>query len=188
MTVVRQRLACLRDEGGYTLMELLTTMIILLTVMTGLTQLLVSGTRAEVDMNRRFQAQTEARLALDRLRKDVHRSCGATVGVGASSVTLSYYDSAGVCGGVATDSITYCVAAAAGGVYDLHRYGGTSCSGASVRVAQQLTTQAAFTYVTPSTSLAKLSVTLSVNLTPANAERVYTLQDDLVLRNSARTA
>ena len=35
---------------------------------------MVSGTNAEVDMNRRFQAQTEARLGLDKLRSEVHCS------------------------------------------------------------------------------------------------------------------
>ncbi len=60
--------ALLRSERGYSLMELVVSMTILGTVMASLSALLVSATNSEVDMNRRFQAQTEARLGLDMMR------------------------------------------------------------------------------------------------------------------------
>ena len=62
----------LADESGFTLPELLTSMAILLTIMAGFTTLLVSTSRAELDMNNRFAARTEGQLALTRLRRDVH--------------------------------------------------------------------------------------------------------------------
>ncbi len=62
MSRLLRRLQLLRDERGYTLTELVTSMAILMTVMGALTALLVSGTNAEVEMNKRFQAQTEARI------------------------------------------------------------------------------------------------------------------------------
>ncbi|HEY2935179.1 MAG TPA: prepilin-type N-terminal cleavage/methylation domain-containing protein, partial [Gaiellaceae bacterium] len=62
----------LRAEGGFTLVELLTVTVILTIVLTGLTTLFVQGSNAELDMNNRFQAQLNARLALDRLRRDLH--------------------------------------------------------------------------------------------------------------------
>jgi len=184
VTRVRRRLELLREEHGYSLIELLTSMVILLTVMAGLTQLIVAGTRAEVDMNRRFQAQTQARLALDRLRKDVHGACKSSAATNATSVTLTYA-SGGVCPSSGGTQITYCVSGSAG-AYELRRYVAGSCTGSYVRIAQYLTTQGAFTYTTPTGSLAKISVTLAVNLTPSKPERVYRLQDDLVLRNSTR--
>ena len=49
MLVERWRML-LADESGFTLPELLTSMAILLTIMAGFTTLLVSTSRAELDM------------------------------------------------------------------------------------------------------------------------------------------
>ncbi len=67
----------LLSERGYSLIELLTVMLILSTILGGLTQLFVSGSNSELDMNRRFQAQQNARVAMDRLRRDIHCSSAA---------------------------------------------------------------------------------------------------------------
>ena len=64
----------LRAERAYTLVELITVMLIMSIVMTGITTVFVQGSNAELDMNNRFQAQTNVRLALDTLRKDIHCS------------------------------------------------------------------------------------------------------------------
>ena len=55
-----------RGEAGYTLIEMLTVLLIFGTVMTALMTLFVQGTNAEADMNNRFQSQQEARVGLDR--------------------------------------------------------------------------------------------------------------------------
>ena len=67
-----RRLLPLRGQSGYALTELLTVLVILTIVLGGLTALFVSATRAEVDMQKRFEAQQEARLAMDALRREVH--------------------------------------------------------------------------------------------------------------------
>ena len=46
-----------RDAGGYTLIELLGVLAIFLTIVTALTTLFISGSKAELDANNRFQAQ-----------------------------------------------------------------------------------------------------------------------------------
>ena len=51
-------------------------MSIFLLILTGLTTLFASGARAEMDLNRRFEAQQNARLALDKLRRELHCSSG----------------------------------------------------------------------------------------------------------------
>jgi type II secretory pathway pseudopilin PulG len=180
-------ISTLRAERGFTLVETLASMTILMTVMGGLTALMVSGTNAEVDMNRRFQAQTEARLGLDRLRRDVH--CSTTLSPTGTSATivLTMSSSCPTSGG--STSITWCTVANGTGRYGLWRYTGGNCSGTGRKVADYLTTQNAFSYTAPVTGsreLKKLGVTLAVNLTPTRPERVYTLQADLVLRNSVR--
>lgn len=188
-----ERLRALRcSERGFTLIELLTSMVILLTVMGGLTALLVSGTNAEVDMNRRFQAQSEARLGLDRLRRDVHCSYGLSPTGTSATVVLSMSSSCPT--SALGTSITWCAVANLTGAqprYGLWRYLGSTCgTGTGLKIADYLTTQNAFSYTAPlalSKELKTLGVTLSVNLTPTKTERVYSLQDNLVLRNSVRS-
>ena len=81
MLVERWRML-LADESGFTLPELLTSMAILLTIMAGFTTLLVSTSRAELDMNNRFAARTEAQLALTRLRREVHCAISGVTAAG----------------------------------------------------------------------------------------------------------
>lgn len=180
-----RRLELRRDERGNTLPELITSMAILMTVMGALAGLLVTGTNAEVDMNKRFQAQTQARLGLDRLRREIHCSSDATPAGASASVTLS----TATCPNAGGGNVTWCTVANGAGRYGLWRYVGSSCSGTGLRVADYLTTQNAFDYLaTTSGSLRKLRVTLAINLTPAKPEKVYALDDEIVLRNSARAA
>ena len=72
----------MRDERGYTLVEMLTVLVIFGTVMGALLTLLVQGSNAELDMNNRFQAQQDARLALDKLRRETHCASAVTVSSG----------------------------------------------------------------------------------------------------------
>lgn len=64
-------------EGGFTLPELLTAMLILLIVITSLTSVLVSAQNQQTDADHRFQAQEQARSGLDLFRKELH--CATTV-------------------------------------------------------------------------------------------------------------
>lgn len=174
-------------ERGFTLVETLVSMTILMTVMGGLTALMVSGTNAEVDMNKRFQAQTEARLGLDRLRRDVHCSWNVSPAGTSATVVLSMSASCPASGGSTT--VTWCTVANGTGRYGLWRYSGGACSGTGRKFADYLTTPNAFSYTAPVTGsrdLKKLGATLSVNLTPTKPERVYSLEAELVLRNSVR--
>src|SRR6476646_4550317 len=79
-------------EEGYSLVELLVVMIILGTVLASLTTVFVSGSKAEVALNQRFQAQQQARLALDRIRADIHCASAAqaqTIGTYTGSLKLA---------------------------------------------------------------------------------------------------
>ena len=58
MILVERLRALVADESGFTLPELIISMAVLLTIMTAFTGLLVSTSRAELNMNNRFQAQT----------------------------------------------------------------------------------------------------------------------------------
>jgi prepilin-type N-terminal cleavage/methylation domain-containing protein len=65
-------------EDGFTLPELLVTMAILLIVVASLASVLVQATRTEVGANTRFQAQGQARAALDQLRRELHCASAVT--------------------------------------------------------------------------------------------------------------
>jgi len=176
----------LREQRGYSLMELLVAISILGAVMTSVSILLVSATTSEVDMNRRFQAQTEARLGLDLMRREVH--CAMSVSpVGASaSVTLTIPATCPTSGG--NTAITWCTVANGSNRWGLWRYPGSTCTGTGKRYADYLTASSIFTYTAQTVDkLAFLSVRLPVNLKPSEPRFLYNLEDDIVLRNSTRS-
>jgi prepilin-type N-terminal cleavage/methylation domain-containing protein len=179
-----------QGEGGYSLIELLTTMAILSVVLGGITTLFVAGSNADSDLNRRYQAQTAARLSLDRIRRDGHTSCGLAVGYTASKVTLLTYDNATppVCN-VATN--TWCTLGS-GSNYSLYRLVGSVACTAGPKYADHLTSGSIFGFTTQNSpagsyTLARLHVDLPVNLTPAKTVNAYRLVDDIAFRNSPRS-
>jgi prepilin-type N-terminal cleavage/methylation domain-containing protein len=183
MTVLRRRL-CLRGRDGYTLVEMLIVLVILAVVMEGLTTLFVRASNAEVDMNNRYQAQSAARLALDKLRREIHCASVATpVATPTSTITLTLptYCKTG------SGSITWCTRSVSTNRYALYRVVGTSCTG-GIKWADYLTTANAFNFTAQTaTSLASLHVDLAVNINPRRGVDGYELVDDIVLRNSSRS-
>ena len=167
---------------------------ILGTVMTGVVALLVSGTKAELELNQRFQAQTQARLALDQLRREVHCATGVTQsGTTAVIGGITHYKVAkltmpATCptsGGLT--EITWCTVGSTQ-AYQLWRYSGATCSGTGRPVADYVTVETPFYYTASSTSsLAKLGIRIEVNVKPAQTQSTYKLTDDIVLRNSTRS-
>jgi prepilin-type N-terminal cleavage/methylation domain-containing protein len=171
-----------KDERGYTLIEMLTVLLIFGTVMTALMALFVQGTNAETDMNNRFQAQQDARVALDKIRREGHCASAVTVST-ASSVTLSLPSFCPTGNG----SVTWCTVSLGTSRYGLYRKTGATCNSTGVRWADHLTTANVFAYAAQSsTSLAKLSVDFPINVKPKRTVDAYELKDDIVLRNSLR--
>ena len=184
MTPLRRVFAAGRDPGGFTVTELLVVMLILSTVIGGVVTLFVSGMKAEVDMNKRFQAQHNARTALERLRREAHCARAATPAGATTAVRLT------IPGGctptvTATADIVWCTRGS-GSRFQLFRVAGTSCTG-GVELADYLTLSQAFTYAAGTGSnLSRLRVEFRVDLDPADTNRAYALVDELVLRNDVR--
>jgi prepilin-type N-terminal cleavage/methylation domain-containing protein len=132
------------DEAGMTLVELLVTLVILVIVIGGLATLFVSSIHSETDQTNRVQAQQDARVALDQLRREIHCASAVTsVSSTALTVTLPSYCSSAPSGG---GSVSWCVSGAAA-PYTLKRYVASSCSGANVRTwANSLSSNAVFSY------------------------------------------
>jgi prepilin-type N-terminal cleavage/methylation domain-containing protein len=184
-------------DHGYSLSEMLVVMVILGIVLGALTQLFVSGSTAQVDMTRRFEAQQNMRLALDKLRREIHCGSGVTAPVlPTSSITISLGSYCPSNGTGAAAQITWCTKdkngnapPGVGAPYSLWRYSGSTCSGTGRKSADYLTVHQIFTaYAAPvGGNLGTLSVNLPVDLDRNDAKQRYVLQDDIVLRNSPRS-
>jgi len=126
--------ARLREEHGYTLFELLTVVAIMGFVLTGLTTSFAAGLNAEAGTIRRADAQQNARLALDRMRIDVHCASGAPAPqenpYGGFTLTLT--ESPNVCPAVTTTSsgVQWCTIPYLGSTthWQLFRFLGTQLS------------------------------------------------------------
>jgi len=192
----------LRGVGGYSLIEMLVVLVIMGIVMTSLTTLFVTASNSEAGMNNRFRAQQNARLALDKFRREVH--CGSTVTLGsagtpsgplsATSVTIKFPSGckaslgAPLCSGSTTLwCVTWCTQGS-GTRFGLYRVTGESCSGGT-KYTDYLTLPNAFGYTAASAGsrlLPKVNVDFPVNVKPDKTMEGYELKDDVVLRNGTR--
>ncbi|HEY8774143.1 MAG TPA: type II secretion system protein [Gaiellaceae bacterium] len=177
---MRRLLRVVRTEAGYSMTELLVVMVILGTVLAGLTTAFVGGSKAEVDLNRRVQAQIQAAGAFDRLRRDVH--CASSATISGATMTLSGCSSSGPVAWSAAASSS-CTATG----YTLYALSRTFNS-FTKQYADCLTSSSIFTYVAPvaGASLAKVHAVITASVNPAKSVETFALQDDIVMRNSAR--
>jgi prepilin-type N-terminal cleavage/methylation domain-containing protein len=199
----------LGGEGGYSLVEMITVMAILGVVLGGVVTLFTAGIKADSDQNQRFQAQQDTRLALDKLRRDIHPACTisspSTYNTWTGSITL-YYPADSCAAG--TSSVTWCTAAS-GTKFILQRVVATSCTGSLVTIASSLTSANVFAYIPPNShlvtstsvglgtgvsyittsdgaySVPRMHADLTINR--AGATHSYRLVDDIALRNAPRT-
>ena len=194
MSRVRAR-SHIRREDGYTLIEMLVAMVILGIVLGGLTTVFVNGSAAELDLNRRFQAQQQARLALDRFRVDVHCATAA------QAQTISTYPGVKLavsnCYASAT-TVSWCVVQVTNPPlrYQLWRSTATSniCTGSDatrVLVADYLTnsppTGVFTTADIPQFGLQTVAIDFKVSVNAAATTKdVYELTDSVIARNSTR--
>lgn len=181
---VRSRL---RGEAGYSLVEMLTVMVIMSIVFAGITDIFVSGSKAQTEQDNRFQAELTTRLALDKVRRDIH--CASSI----QNYTTSFATMkiSGCSGG----DVSWCTAAVSGysNRYRLYRQLGTSCAaGTGTMYADYLTSGVVFptnpttAYTAGCGCLEALPVDLKVSNKGSAVIDAYELQDTIYLRNSAR--
>lgn len=175
MTRIRRLLAC---ERGYTMIELLQVTAILGVVLTGLTVIFIQASNAQLDMNRRFQAQQSARIAIDKMRREIHCARAITPAGTSSSIAVTIPAQCPTSGGTQID-VVYDTQLVSPGHYRLRRAGVTIAD--YVRVAD------VFTYTAPTTAnLGTLHVDLPVNIQPPGSGSNWELAADMVLRNTTR--
>ena len=173
-----------REESGFTLVELVTVLGMFLITVTALSYALISANKIEDDMNRRFASQINARIALDKLRREIHCASAVTPAGSSASITITLGSRCPTA--AAGTTVSWCTVGT-GTRYSLYRRVGGSCDNTGLKAVDYLTTATVFSYAAQSTSsLAVLSVTLPVNTNPASGRPDYNLTDDIVLRNSTR--
>ena len=176
MTKLRRLLLC---ERGYSLIELVQVTAILSVVLTGLTVIFVQATNAELRMNERFQAQQAARVAVDKMRRELHCASSVTPAGVASSISATLPVQCPTNGTGAVRTVVYDTQLVATNRYRLRRDG--------VPIADYVTAANAFQYTTASGRLGTLRVTLPINVKPASAAKPWKLVSEIVLRNSPRS-
>lgn len=180
-----------RSESGYTMVELLIVMMLLSVVLGALTTLWVSGSNTELKLNRQFQAQQTARLALDKIRTDIHCASGATAGTVGTypAVTLTYPTS-----GCSTTTVYWCVvpSTTTTGRYALWRSTtatSTCTTSDTTRLleADDLTTSGGiFSTAYPNLGLKVVNVDFPVSVNPSATVDKFELKDSIVVANSTR--
>jgi prepilin-type N-terminal cleavage/methylation domain-containing protein len=186
---MRERFARrLRSRGGYTLVELVVVLSLFLIVTTSLVSLFTAGAKAEVDLNRRFQAQQNARLALDRLRRELHCANGITPGAdgdadgNVASISVTLPSQCPTAQGAAR-TVVYDTNQVSAGRWTVRR----TMEGAAVVIADYITNDDIFKYTAPSPAArGLLHVDLPVNVDPNEGWKQWRLVDDIVLRNTLR--
>lgn len=178
------------EEQGFSLIEMLTVMIIMSVVLTGLTTLFVQGSNAELDMNRRFEAQQASRVALDKIRREIHCAQAAVTNPASGGAPRVQLDLPGQCPTAVNGSqtyVTWCSVLVSTGRYQLYRKVGVTCDATGVRWADYLTQANLFESQLASTdSLAKVRVSFPVDVKTGDATPPYRLCDHIVLRNTLR--
>ena len=179
----------MRQDSGYTLIEMVTVLALFSVVSAALLTLFVSATNSEVQSNRRFQAQQNARLALSKVRREVHCASTATVydaagnPVTTAGVRVKLTIPNSTCRGY--PEVSWC-AVGSGVRWALYRKAGATCNNTGTKYVDYLTAGTLFTFYSATTTVsAKLKVNLPVNTLPSKGES-YTLEDELTLRNSSR--
>jgi prepilin-type N-terminal cleavage/methylation domain-containing protein len=186
--VLRRRHRRLAHEAGFTLPELLTVLAILGTVITAITAVFVTGTHAEADMNDRFQAQQQTRLALMKVRRDIRCARSATVTGYSLTLTLPSLCKSG------QGATTWSVVQLGPSRYGLFRCAADVCGASGRKWGDHLVYDSASPSNVPpfvllpatQTTRPRVQVTLPVDLRPNRVGGVYTLVDAIALWNGSK--
>lgn len=161
------------EQGGFTLTELVTVMAVLSIVVGTLVAVFTSGLTAQRNAVDSLDAQSTARTAMDRMRREVH--CASAVAQAGTTMTLTLPAACPSSGTTAS----YTTVQVAPQRFQLLREG--------TILVDYLTSASIFSYTPPSTTeLGRLAVSLSVNVKPDQGHTAWRLDDEIVLRNSQR--
>lgn len=136
-----------------TITELLVACAVLVVLMAGVTDIIVSGSRASETTTAQIDAQQNLRVAFDRLEFEGRCASSATLVSSGGGVTFVLPAQCAHAAG----TYTWCVSSSV-----LHRYGGSSCSGTSQIFASGLTSATPFSLLTTTGTLPRLQVSMAI--------------------------
>lgn len=168
--------ARLQAESGFSLVELIITMVVMGIVMTGLVNIFTSGERASADATARMQSQQGIRVAFDRLEYDARCASVATLlssGAGVALTIPAQCDHA-------SGAVVWCVSSGS-----LLRYSsGTTCSGSAQTMVTNVTSATPFACNSPVTgAVPQLKVALTINPATRTSDQT-TATDYITMRNA----
>jgi prepilin-type N-terminal cleavage/methylation domain-containing protein len=194
---VRNRLSY-GGEHGFTLVEMLVVMAVMLMVLAGITGAYVSAQTAQIDQTRRLDAQENARLALDRMRKDIHCAHGVTDPYlndsGGWTIVMTETNTTGEaeCPGLLqtnASGVQWCTIPVAGATnrFQLFRENDPDeqCDGTDATFMTDYLTRADL-WASPTCIVGQyptVEVTMPVDVDPSKAPGSYQLGDEIALRN-----
>jgi prepilin-type N-terminal cleavage/methylation domain-containing protein len=168
----------LQAESGFSLVELIITMVVMGIVMGGLVNIFTSGERASADATARMTSQQSVRVAFDRLEYDARCASTATILSSGAGVALSLPAQCAH----ATGNVAWCVNSGL-----LVRLTGTTCSGTAQTYVDSVTSATPFACYSPVTgSTPQLKVILTVNPSTRNSDKT-SATDYITMRNATST-
>jgi len=189
--------ARLLGQAGYTLIETLVVMSLLLIVIGSIADAFSSASRTEVDQTHRADDQEAARLTLQRLRRDIHCASAArvqqtTYANGTTGFILNLSVDPNICIAVTTSSsntVQWCTVQkdSAGHRFGVYRTISGDCSASdAVFQVDYVTTAQIWSMYCPPTGLQAVATDMPVNRDPlTRSERTYELKDTIALRNDS---
>jgi prepilin-type N-terminal cleavage/methylation domain-containing protein len=162
----------LREESGFTLVELTVVITITLVVLGALTGLFTAGMRASTNSSATLASQANLIVAVNRLEFEARCTQSAALVSGGAGVTLtlpSYCPNA-------TGTYTWCVSSGS-----LVRYAGSSCSGSGITYASNVSSATPFSCLDtgkyPRLQVALTSNSGSIAGTAASGTSIITLRN-----------
>jgi prepilin-type N-terminal cleavage/methylation domain-containing protein len=164
----------LRDESGFTLVELTVAAAIMLVVVGALSNVFVSGLRAGTTSNARLTAQQNVHAALDKLEYEARCARSATVLSGGAGVHL---DIPAWCAHASGD-VSWCVDGTA-----LVRAAATDCTGTTQGFVDNVSSATPFCLQTVTGARPELVVSLTVS-PDGTAGDSSSATDEIAMRNA----
>lgn len=179
MTAIARR-ARLRDESGFSLVELIVVCACMGIVMGGLVSIFVSGQQASAAGAARVTSQQSVRVAFDRLEYDARCAQSATLLGKSDSVAQGVLLSIPSWCSHSTGNVSWCVNSG-----NLVRIAGTSCSTTGLPYISSVTSATPFScYSVTAGSLPELVVALSTNAGTLSSES-SSATDYITMHNAA---
>lgn len=181
----------LKSAAGFSLIELLVVMVVLSIILGALTASFSSAFVGEGRAFARAQAEENARMALNRIRLDIHCSTGVSTPVenadGGWTVTLGENSAAGCAGLTGSSSVQWCTIRISPNRWRLYRRNDLGCDVNSMFMIDYLVEANPWADALDLCGGGRAearSVQFFVNVTPNKPNNGYRLYDEIALRNN----